>query len=170
LSGTGIGADAGPQTPCPRRCGEKHQELVREGSQDQSNLPHSEPIQPGRDAEVFDRGMLGPGARYGDDPTGFAARNGTQRQLSAANLEPDGHSGRPAHLQPHQQVHQGVPGAHRLVRCGELPGSQSDALYYYHIPFLVCRDVRRPWPWLHHVPLRTVDGVEGEAPSRQKVR
>lgn len=54
-----LGTDSGPSSPCSGRCGKELEELVREGSQNQGDLPHAELVQLGRDTEMSNCGMLG---------------------------------------------------------------------------------------------------------------
>lgn len=70
-------ADAGPPSPRVGGRRQEHQELVCEGAQDQGHLPHPEPVQSRRDAEVPHRRVLGASPGPGDHPTGAAQGNGT---------------------------------------------------------------------------------------------
>ena len=50
--GAGAGTDSGPPTPrAGGRC-QEHQGVVHQGVQDQSDLSHTQHVQPGRHAEV----------------------------------------------------------------------------------------------------------------------
>ena len=73
----GAESDAGPPSPRARRRCQEHPRLVREGAQDQGDLPHSEHVQPGRDAEVPHQRVLVPGQRPREDTDGTPSRNRT---------------------------------------------------------------------------------------------
>jgi len=49
---TGFESDARPSSPRPGGCRQEHQGLVHQGAEDQSDLPHSQHVQPRRDAEM----------------------------------------------------------------------------------------------------------------------
>lgn len=56
---TGAGPDARSPTQGAGSCRQAHQELVCQSAQDQSDIPHAEPVQPGCHTEVSDSRVLG---------------------------------------------------------------------------------------------------------------
>lgn len=79
LSAVGARPNPGPPSPRAGGRGQEHQELVREGAQDQGHLPHAQSVQSGRDAEVSHRRVLGARARHGDHPARSEERHGELR-------------------------------------------------------------------------------------------
>lgn len=75
-----LGTNARPSSPRVGRCRQEPQELVREGPQNQSDLPHAQLVQPGRDPEVSHRRMLGSRVGHRDHPNGFASWNCKNRE------------------------------------------------------------------------------------------
>lgn len=95
---------------------------------------------------------------------------GTQRQFRPADSQSDGHVGRSADLQSHQQVHLRLPNADRLLRYRRLQGNESGALYHHYFPVLVRRNVRRFGPRILDGIVRGLDGAQREAFGRQEIR
>jgi len=57
---TGVEPDSGPPASRPRGSGKEHQSLVHQSAKDQSHLPHSQHVQPGRHSEMSDQRVLVP--------------------------------------------------------------------------------------------------------------
>ena len=82
--------------------------------------------------------------------------------LFSANSERDAVHGVAAHLLPHQQVHQRLPGSHQCLRGGHLQGGQPGRLHHHHLPLPLRHHVRGRRPRHAHVPFRLLVHLEGK--------
>lgn len=69
-------ADTGSSSSRPCSCRKEHQELVRQGPQDQSDLSYSKSFQSRRHSKMPDRRMLGARLGHRDYSASIKTRNG----------------------------------------------------------------------------------------------